>query len=301
MKRCSARLGLVLLVLALLGLAGCQATPTATPQPEPSAVPPTPTAVVRQAGQLLLATTTSTADSGLLSYLLPDFEAKYNVKVNVVAVGSGQAMEIGKKGDADVLLVHARAAEDQFVADGFGIKRDDVMYNDFLILGPAADPAGIKGMKDAAAAFAKIAEAKAPFASRGDNSGTHVKEKDIWKKANITPSGDWYLSLGQGMGETLTVAKEKGAYTLSDRGTYLSRKDNLGLEVLVEGDAALFNPYGVIAVNPAKWPQVNAELANQFVEWLLSVETQEKIAAYKHASGLPLFFPNSEAWRAAHK
>jgi len=250
---------------------------------------------------LLLATTTSTADSGLLSYLLPDFEAKYNVKVNVVAVGSGQAMEIGKKGDADVLLVHARAAEDQFVADGFGIKRDDVMYNDFLILGPAADPAGIKGMKDAAAAFAKIAEAKAPFASRGDNSGTHVKEKDIWKKANITPSGDWYLSLGQGMGETLTVAKEKGAYTLSDRGTYLSRKDNLGLEVLVEGDAALFNPYGVIAVNPAKWPQVNAELANQFVEWLLSVETQEKIAAYKHASGLPLFFPNSEAWRAAHK
>jgi len=301
MKRNGVRLVSVLLALALLGLAGCQASPTATARPQPTAAKPTPTAVVRKMGQLLLATTTSTYDSGLLDYLLPDFEAKYNVKVNVVAVGSGQAMELGKRCDADVLLVHSRAAEEQFVAEGFGLKRYDVMYNDFVILGPAADPAGIKGMKDAAAAFAKIAEAKAPFISRGDHSGTHIKELDIWKEANITPSGDWYLSLGQGMGETLTVAKEKGAYTLSDRGTYLSRKDDLGLVVLVEGDEALFNPYGVIAVNPAKCPQVNADLAEKLVDWLLSVETQEKIAAFKRASGLPLFFPNSEAWRAAHK
>lgn len=298
MKRCSAGLGLVLLVWVSLGLAGCQAMPTVTPQPQPSS---TPMAVGRKAGQLLLATTTSTYDSGLLSYLLPDFEAKHGVKVNVVAVGSGQAMEIGRRGDADVLLVHSRAAEEQFVAEGFGLERHDVMYNDYIILGPAADPAGIRGMKDAAAAFAKIAKARALFISRGDKSGTHVKELDIWKKANITPSGDWYLSLGQGMGETLTVAKEKGAYTLSDRGTYLSRTDDLGLEVLVEGDESLFNPYGVIVVNPGKWPQVNAELAKQFVEWLLSVEAQEKIAAFKHSSGLPLFFPNSGAWRAAHK
>jgi tungstate transport system substrate-binding protein len=290
------RLSLVVVVGALLALVACTA-PTPTPKPEP-----TPTAAAKAETQkLLLATTTSTADTGLLTYLLPDFEAKYNAKVEVVAVGSGQAMEIGKKGDADVLLVHARAQEDQFVAEGYGVNRQDVMYNDFIILGPVADPAGIRGMKDAAAAFAKIAAAKAPFASRGDKSGTNTKELDIWKKANITPEGGWYLSLGQGMGETLTVSNEKGAYTLSDRGTYLSRMDKLELEVLVEGDKTLANPYGVIAVNPAKWPKVNAELATKFIEWLTSVETQEKIAAFKHASGKPLFFPDSEAWRAAHK
>jgi tungstate transport system substrate-binding protein len=290
------RLSLVVVVGALLALVACTA-PTPTPKPEP-----TPTAAAKAETQkLLLATTTSTADTGLLTYLLPDFEAKYNAKVEVVAVGSGQAMEIGKKGDADVLLVHARAQEDQFVAEGYGVNRQDVMYNDFIILGPVADPAGIRGMKDAAAAFAKIAAAKEPFASRGDKSGTNTKELDIWKKANITPEGGWYLSLGQGMGETLTVSNEKGAYTLSDRGTYLSRMDKLELEVLVEGDKTLANPYGVIAVNPAKWPKVNAELATKFIEWLTSVETQEKIAAFKHASGKPLFFPDSEAWRAAHK
>jgi len=251
------------------------------------------------ATRLILATTTSTYDSGLLDYLLPDFETLYNVKVEVVAVGSGQAIAIGKSGDADVLLVHDRTAEDKFIADGWGVNRQDVMYNDFVIVGPESDPAGIKGMTDAAAAFAKIAETKSVFCSRGDNSGTHSKEKAIWTAAGITPEGDWYLSLGQGMGDTLTVTNEKQGYTLADRGTWLSRMDSLELTVLVEGDQVLFNPYGVIAVNPDKWPNVNAEMANNFVTWITSVETQQKIIDYKHASGQSLFIPDSEAWNAA--
>ncbi|NLG27548.1 MAG: solute-binding protein [Chloroflexi bacterium] len=250
------------------------------------------------ATRLILATTTSTADTGLLDYLLPEFEAANNVKVQVVAVGTGQALAIGKNGDADVLLVHDRPNEDKFVADGFGVNRQDVMYNDFVILGPENDPAGIKGL-DASAALAKIAEAKATFCSRGDKSGTHSKELSVWSAAGITPEGDWYLSLGQGMGDTLTVTNEKLAYTLSDRGTWLSRMDSLDLTVLVEGDPVLFNPYGVIAVNPEKWANVQFEAATAFIEWLTSVETQQRITDFKHASGQSLFIPDSEAWRAA--
>jgi len=252
-------------------------------------------------GRLVLATSTSTYDSGLLDHIVPDFEAKYEATVQVIAVGTGQAIATAEKGDADVILVHARAKEDKFVADGYGVDRRDVMYNDFVILGARSDPTGIEGMTDAAAALAKITEAGASFASRGDESGTHAKELEIWQRAGIVPAGDWYMSLGQGMGATLTVANEKGAYTLADRGTYLSRMSDLDLQVMVEGDPLLFNPYGVIRVSPEKWPEVNTELAAKFVEWLTSVETQEKIAAYQHSSGVPLFYPDSERWKAAQK
>jgi len=277
-------------------------TPTeevATPLPtaEPTAEPTTePTASAR----LILATTTSTEDSGLLEYILPDFEAKYNADVDVIAVGTGQALELGQNGDADVVLVHARDREDQFVADGYGTARYDVMYNDFILVGPAADPAGIKGMTDATAAFAKIAETGSTFVSRGDDSGTHSKEKAIWKAAEVTPEGDWYISAGQGMGEVLTMSDEMGAYTLSDRATYVARQaTGLTLEILVEGDPILFNPYGVIPVNPEKHPNINAELGQAFADWITSLETQELIASFK-VNGQALFTPDSEAWRAAH-
>ena len=278
---------LLALTLVLALVAGCKPSPTPTPVPEVQ--------------KLILATTTSTADTGLLDYLLPDFEAQFHAKVEVIAVGTGQAIKTAEQGDADVILVHARASEDQFVADGYGVNRQDVMYNDFVIIGPEDDPAGIQGMTDAAAALAKIAEAQATFASRGDESGTHSKEKAIWEKAGIEPSGDWYLSLGQGMGATLTFANEKGAYTLTDRGTYLSRQEGLGLPILVEGDSILFNPYGVIAANPEKHPHIEYELALKFIEWLTSVDTQEKIGQFRHSSGELLFHPNSEQWLAAGK
>jgi tungstate transport system substrate-binding protein len=255
-----------------------------------------------QAGRLLLATTTSTRDSGLLDFILPDFEAQFNVKVDVVAVGSGQAMKIGQDGNAEVLLVHSPAAEQQFMADGHGVRREDVMYNDFVIVGPAADPAGIKGMRNAAKALSTMAEKQASFVSRGDDSGTHAKEKSIWSTAGITPSGAWYISAGQGMGAVLTMANETLAYTLSDRATYLARKaEGLQLEILVEGDEVLFNPYGVIAVNPAKNPQIKGDLAQDFIDWLISVEEQEKIGTFGADKwGQPLFFPDSAPYRDAH-
>jgi tungstate transport system substrate-binding protein len=252
-------------------------------------------------GRLLLATTTSTRDSGLLDFILPDFESQYNVKVDVVAVGSGQAMKIGQDGNAEVLLVHSPAAEQQFMADGHGVRREDVMYNDFVIVGPASDPAGVKGMKNAAKVFTTIADAQAKFVSRGDNSGTDVKEHDIWKAANITPEGAWYISAGQGMGAVLTMADEQLAYTLSDRATFLSRKaTGLQLEIMSEGDAILFNPYGVIQVDPAKNPQIKAELAKAFVDWIISVPEQEKIGTFGLEQwGQPLFFPSSAPYLAS--
>lgn len=254
---------------------------------------------------LRLATTTSTADTGLLEAILPDFEQKFNARVDVVAVGTGQAIEIGASGDADVILVHARSREDKFVADGHGINRLDVMYNDFIVVGPVGDPAGVVGMELAKDAFAKIAEGGATFASRGDDSGTHTKEKSIWASDGITPSADsgWYLSLGQGMGDTLTFANEKQAYTLTDRGTWLSMKENLPeLAVIVGGetiaenkDKALLNPYGVIPVNPETHPGVNFELATHFAEWLTSPETQSMIGDYgKEKFGNPLFYPDAK-------
>ena len=242
--------------------------------------------------KLVLATTTSTADSGLLGFILPDFEQRYNADVEVVAVGTGQALKLGADCNADVVLVHARAQEDKFVADGYGVNRQDVMYNDFVLLGPDSDPAGVKGTTAAAAAFKKIAESGSKFISRGDNSGTHVKEQAIWQTAGIEPAGDWYVSSGQGMGEVLTMADELRAYTLSDRGTYLARTlEGTGLVIVVEGDPILFNPYGVIAVNPARCPNVKAKLADDFITWLISPETQNMIGEFKHPSGQPLFVP----------
>ncbi len=296
----------LLMTLAMM-LASC-AAPAATvaPTAAPAAVPPTASPQT-----LRLATTTSTADSGLLDAILPDFEARYNAKVDVVAVGTGQAMAIGAKGDADVILVHARSQEDKFVADGDGVNRLDVMYNDFIIVGPQADPAGIKGLATGKEAFTQIAAKSAPFASRGDKSGTNTKELSIWASAQITPTVDsgWYFSIGQGMGETLLFADEKQAYTLSDRGTWLAQKDKLpSLVVVVGGDSiadnkdkSLLNPYGVIPVNPAKHPGVNFDLATQFAQWITSVDTQQMIADYGNDKfGQPLFYPSSDAWKAAH-
>ena len=264
-------------------LAGC-AAPAGTPAVAP--------------GKLLLATTTSTQDSGLLDYLLPEFEQTFNLEVDVVAVGTGQAIKLGEDGNADVLLVHARAREDEFMANGHGLRREEVMYNDFVIVGPAEDPAGIRGMRDAWQAFAKIAETEADFVSRGDESGTHTKELAIWKKAGIEPGGAWYISAGQGMGEVLTLAEEQQVYTLSDRATYLSRfKQGLKLEILVEGDPILFNPYGVISVNPNKGEHIQQAAADQFIDWIISVAVQEKIAEYgKEEFGQSLFIPNSQPW-----
>lgn len=260
-------------------------------------------------GQVLrLATTTSTADSGLLDAILPDFEEDYDARVDVVAVGTGQAIELGNAGDADVILVHSRAREDAFVAAGHGTARHDVMYNDFVLVGPLADPAGIGGTSLAADALAVIAEEQATFASRGDDSGTHAKELALWEASGVMPAADdeWYKPLGQGMGATLNYANESGAYTLTDRGTFLSQQAGLpGLVVLVGGasieenvDPALLNPYGVIPVNPDKG-SLNFELAQQFVEWLTSVETQERIESFgRDTFGQSLFYPDSEAWRS---
>ncbi|NCF67503.1 MAG: solute-binding protein [Chloroflexi bacterium] len=250
--------------------------------------------------QIILATTTSTENSGLLAHILPDFETKFGVTAEVVAVGTGQALRLGESGDADVLLVHARAREDAFMEAGHGSRREDVMYNDFVILGPPQDPAGIRSQGEAARAFQMIAESEVPFVSRGDDSGTHTKEKAIWAAADLGPSGDWYISAGQGMGAVLTMADEELAYTLSDRATYLARTtEGTDLEILAEGDPILFNPYGVMAVNPGKGEHIKSELANQFIDWLISVPTQELIGQYGvEEFGSPLFIPDSEAWLA---
>ncbi len=273
--------------------------PTAAPTVAPTAAPTKPAA--GGPNELMLATTTSTQDSGLLDYLLPMFEEQFGVKVNVVAVGSGQAMKLGEEGNADVLLVHSPAAEKTFMDAKHGVRREDVMYNDFIIIGPEKDPAGIKGMKTAKEAFAKLAETKSTFISRGDDSGTHNKEKAIWKAAAIEPKGDWYVSAGQGMGAVLNMANEQQAYTLSDRATYLARsKEGLDLVILVEGDKALFNPYGVIAVNPDKGAHIKNDLANKFIDWITSVPVQEKIQQFGVKDfGQTLFTPSSKPWQDA--
>ncbi len=244
---------------------------------------------------IIVQSTTSTQNSGLLNYLLPMFEKKTGIKVNVVAVGTGQALKNARNGDGDVLLVHAKSAEDKFVADGFGVKRFDVMFNDFVIIGPKSDPAKIKGTKDAPKAFAMLAEAKAPFASRGDDSGTHKKELKLWKMAEIIPGKDqsWYRETGSGMGATLNVAAGMGAYVMSDRATWIAFKNKSNLEILVEGDERLFNQYGVILVNPEKHKKVKAQEGQAFVDWLTGADGQAAIKSFK-VNGKQLFFPNAK-------
>jgi len=244
---------------------------------------------------LILATTTSTQDSGLLDVLVPLFEKKTGYFVKTIAVGSGQAMAMGQKGEADVLLVHSPAAEKKFMADGFGVERLIVMHNDFVVVGAPADPAAIKGAKTTPEAFKKIASANALFLSRGDNSGTHAKEKTIWKAAGIDPAGQkWYQETGLGMGQTLNVAAEKKGYTLTDRGTWLALQKNLGLPILKEGDPILLNVYHVIGVNPVKWPKVNADGAKAFSDFMVSAETQGIIKTFGvEKYGGPLFFPDA--------
>lgn len=238
---------------------------------------------------LRLATTTSTDNSGLLAVLLPPFEQANDCQVDVIAVGTGKALKLGETGDVDVVLVHARGKEDRFVADGFGIDRRDVMYNDFVLLGPTADPAGINGVKDAAAALGRIAAAGATFVSRGDDSGTHAREKQLWQAAGVTPTGDWYLEAGRGMGEVITMATERGGYTLSDRGTYLAYRAKTDLTIAVEGDAGLFNPYGVIMINPRKHPHVKIELAQKFLDYLTSDQGRALITGFR-VNGEQLFY-----------
>jgi tungstate transport system substrate-binding protein len=245
---------------------------------------------------ITVASTTSTEQSGLFSYLLPLFSARTGIRVNVVAVGTGQALDIGRRGDADVVFVHDRPAEGKFMAEGFGVKRFDVMYNDFVIVGPRADPAGIRGLNSASEAFVRIAVARAPFASRGDDSGTNRMELRLWKSAGIAleKGSAWYRDLGQGMGPTLNVAAGLGAYTLTDRATWANFKNRQGLDILADADPALFNPYGSILVNPAKWPHVKSAEAKTWHEWLTSKPGLDAITSYR-IDGEQLFFPPRSA------
>ncbi|HEX6000365.1 MAG TPA: extracellular solute-binding protein [Hyphomicrobiaceae bacterium] len=244
---------------------------------------------------IVVASTTSTQDSGLFGHLLPLFKAKTGIDVKVVAQGTGQALDTGRRGDADVLFVHAKAQEEKFIAEGYGVKRFDVMYNDFVVIGPKSDPAGIKGGKDVIAAFKAIAAKGSPFVSRGDKSGTHSAELRLWKAAGLDPAGTkptWYRPIGQGMGAALNTAGGMGAYVLSDRGTWISFKNKGDLEIVVEGDKRLFNQYGIMLVNPAKHPHVKKELGQKFIDWVLSPEGQGAIRDYK-IQGKQLFFPNA--------
>ncbi len=245
---------------------------------------------------ITVASTTSTEQSGLFGYLLPIYEKQTGVKVRVVALGTGQALDVGRRGDADVVFVHARAAEEKFLAEGQGVKRFPVMYNDFILIGPKGDPAKIAGGKDILAALKKVQAAQAPFVSRGDRSGTHMAELDLWKVSGIDldkAKGPWYRDTGQGMGPALNTATSMGAYILADRGTWLAFKNRGELTILVEGDKRLFNQYGVMLVNPEKHPAVKKELGQQFIDWLVSPAGQKTIADYK-INGEQLFYPNGE-------
>lgn len=241
---------------------------------------------------LKIATTTSTYETGILDYILAPFEKKYNVTMHIISVGTGKAIKLGENGDVDIILVHAREAEDKFVLEGYGINRRGVMYNDFVILGPKDDPAGIAGLKDVTVALKEIYNARYTFVSRGDDSGSDKKEKYLWSKAGLNPLGAWYLETGQGMSATLRVADERNGYVLIDKATFLFNKDRIRLEKLVEGDRDLFNPYGIIAVSPYKYPHVKYELSMALIGWLTSLECREMINSYKiegdqlfHAAG----------------
>jgi tungstate transport system substrate-binding protein len=253
------------------------------------------TSVQAQERFITVASTTSTEQSGLFGHLLPRFEQKTGIKVRVVAVGTGQALDLARRGDADVVFVHARSAEEKFLAEGYGVKRFPVMYNDFVLIGPKTDPAKIGGGKDILEALRKVETAKAPFVSRGDKSGTHMAELDLWKAASVDidkAKGPWYRDTGQGMGPALNTAVSMNAYLLADRGTWLSFKNRGDLAILVEGDKRLFNQYGVMLVNPDKHPSVKKELGQMFVDWVISPEGQKAIAEYK-INGEQLFYPNA--------
>ena len=247
------------------------------------------------AGFITVASTTSTEQSGLFKHLLPIFEKKTGIGVRVVALGTGQALDMGRRGDADVVFVHAKTLEEKFVAEGYGVKRFEVMYNDFVLVGPQSDPAGVGGSRDIVAALRRIFERKAPFASRGDNSGTHFAELQLWKAAGVDiakEKGPWYRDTGSGMGPTLNTASGMNAYALADRGTWLSFKNRGDLAISVEGDKRLFNQYGVILVNPARHPHVKKDMGQAFIDWLISTEGQNAIAGYT-IGGQQLFFPNA--------
>lgn len=244
------------------------------------------------AERLRMATTTSTENSGLLETIVPPFEKTFNLTVDVIAVGTGKAMKLGETGDVDVLLVHDPIDEEKFIARGYGVNRRAVMHNDFILVGPASDPAGCKGIKNIAEAFSRIAQTNASFVSRGDDSGTHRKEQEIWEKAGIIPRGRWYLEAGQGMGAVLQMAHDKMAYTLADRGTYVAYKSKIDSLSISEGDPLLYNPYGVIAVNPARHPQVKYIKAMTFIGWLTSPECQKLISNFKK-EGEVLFYPDA--------
>jgi tungstate transport system substrate-binding protein len=266
----------------------------ATTIPDPTVIPATEAASDPVNPEIILATTTSTRDSGLLDELLPLFEEATGYKVKMVAVGTGQALQMGQEGNADVLLVHAPKSEKDFMDGGFGKDRFLVMHNDFIVVGPAEDPAKITGSATTIDAFKSIAATKAIFVSRGDDSGTNKAELNLWKAAEITPEGDWYLKTGQGMGDTLRIASEKAGYTLTDRATFLSMKDTLNLAIVCEGDKALLNIYHVITVNPDKWPNMNYEGAKAFADWLVSAETQKIIGEFgAEKYGQALFTPDA--------
>jgi len=241
---------------------------------------------------LRMSTTTSTENSGLLEVLLPPFEEATGIRVDVIAVGTGKALKLGENGDVDAVFVHSRPAEDRFVADGFGVGRRDVMHNDFVLIGPASDPAGVRASGDAAHGLRRIMDTQAPFVSRGDDSGTHKKERALWRAAGRDPAGNWYLEAGQGMGAVLLIAAEKQAYTLADRGTYLAMRGKVDLPVLLEGDPALFNPYGIIAVNPARHPHVRHDLARKLIEFITGPRGQGIIAGFR-IDGQALFYPDA--------
>lgn len=270
-------LTLALAALAVTGLAAAPAT--------------------AQDKSIVVSSTTSTQDSGLFGYILPMFKEKTGIDVKVVAQGTGQALDTGRRGDADVVFVHAKAQEEKFVAEGHGVERHDVMYNDFVLIGPKADPSKVRGGKEIVPALKAIYEAGAPFVSRGDKSGTHSAELRLWKAADLDPAGAkpaWYREIGQGMGAALNTASAMGAYVLADRGTWISFKNKDQLAIVVEGDQRLFNQYGIVLVNPEKHSHVKKELGQQFIDWIISAEGQDAIRSYK-IDGQQLFFPNAKA------
>jgi tungstate transport system substrate-binding protein len=251
------------------------------------------------AAAIVVASTTSTQDSGLFGYILPIFRTRTGIEVRVVAQGTGQALDTARRGDADVVLVHATAEEQRFVSEGFGVERFDVMYNDFILLGAAGDPAHVRGSQNISQALQTIYRLKAPFVSRGDKSGTHLAELQLWSAAGINIGAvrePWYRQIGQGMGAALAMAEAMGAYVLSDRSTFVARQNHDALSIVVEGDQQLFNQYGIILVNPAKYPHVKSELGQKFIEWMIGPEGQSAIASYR-ISGQQLFFPNAKLTR----